>query len=166
MERAESGVTFLQAGWNFRLTEMQGAMGVVQMDRLETLLADRRRLADGYRARLDGSPIGLPEVPPGSVATWQSYVVRLPRGIDRAAVIASMADRGVAVSIGAQALHHQPAYRDLPGCQRALPGTDEAFDRQLALPVAWGLGDVDLDAICGGLLGCVAGGVSSRIAAE
>jgi perosamine synthetase len=145
------GRRFERPGWNLRLTEMQAAVGGVQLGRLDGILADRRRIAQAYDERLSGLTalgLGLPRTPAGAKPNHQSYVVRLPRGLPVAGVIEALRLRNVEINIGAQALHKEPAYRDLPGFDRDLPGTDEAFARAIALPMPPGLTDDELDRVC------------------
>lgn len=141
---------FSEPGYNFRLSEIHAAIGICQMARLDGLLQDRARIADGYRERLtplQERGLRLPRVPGDAVPTWQSYVVRIPRGRSVPAFIAHLRDAGVEATTGATALHQEPAYADLPGCLRPMPGTDDAAAHALALPVASGLTDSDLDAV-------------------
>lgn len=155
---ADGSRSFAMAGWNFRMSELHAAVGVVQMDRLPGLLADRRRIAAGYLERLTPlreRGLGLPEVPAGASPTWQSYVVRVPTGRAALDVIGALRASGVEATIGAQALHREPAYRDLPGCQRPLPGTDAAFDRAVALPVPPNLSGDDLDRVADALASAI-----------
>jgi perosamine synthetase len=151
MVRPDDGpATFVRAGWNFRLSELHAAVGVVQMGRLPGLLEDRARIAAGYERRLrpmEGRGLSLPTVPPGATPNWQSYVVRVPEGVDQDAVAQGLVQRGVQCTISAQALHLEPAYRDLPAAQRALPGAEDARRRGLSLPVASGLTDEELDVV-------------------
>ena len=145
----EGARRFEVAGWNLRMSEIHAAVGVVQAGRLDELLADRRRIAEGYLARLATAPgIELPRVPAAAGPNWQSFVVRVPVGRRAPEVIAALAAAGVQASIGAQALHLEPAYRDLPGFDRPLPGTEDAFARAVALPMPPGLSDADLDRVC------------------
>ncbi len=156
MTRFEDGTRgFSAAGYNWRLSEIHAAVGVVQMGRLDDLLADRRRIAAGYEQRLRPLAgelgLALPRVPDGATPTWQSYVVRVPAGRSVPEVLASMRAAGVEASTGATALHLEPAYRDVPGCRRPLPGTDDVAARAVALPVPTGLSDADLDAVAAAL---------------
>ncbi len=142
--------SFTMAGWNFRMSEMHAAIGLVQVGRLEGLLADRRRIAAGYSERLGhlrGRGLELPAIAPGVVPTWQSYVVRVPDDTTAATVIGSLREKGVQASIGAQALRAEPAYRDLPGCSEPMPGASDAMLRAVALPVPPGLTDNQLDRV-------------------
>jgi len=148
--RTEAGMEFALAGHNFRLTEMQAAIGLVQLGRLAHLMADRRRLADGYDARLADlreRGLELPRVPAGAVPSWQSYVVRVPEGVDRDALMRGLYEDGIECSVGAHALHTQPAYAALGGFRRPMPGADDCRRRALCLPVATGITDAELDRV-------------------
>lgn len=146
-----SGRTFELPGWNLRMSELHAAVGIVQAGRLDALLDDRRRIAEGYLGRLVPlveRGLDLPRVPAGASPTWQSFVVRLPPGRSVAETSRAMRERGVEAGLAAQALHREPAYRDLPGFDRPLPGTDDAMDRALALPVPANLSDSEMDRVC------------------
>ncbi len=151
MERDDDGaLIFAEAGFNYRLTEAQGAIGVVQMGRLDALLADRRRIAQGYFDRLAARPdtgIELPVVPPGATPTWQTIQVRIPKGRSLDAVMGAVRDRGVELNFGAHALHQHPAYKDAARPSGGLDGAEEARARGLALPVPFGLEDADMDRV-------------------
>lgn len=159
MSRNDDGTrSFSQPGWNFRLSEIHAAIGICQMDRLAGLLADRRRIAEGYMERLaelQEVGLALPRVPPGAVPTWQSYVVRVPLGRSVPEILGRLRDAGVEATTGATALHREPAFSELPGCRRPLPGTEEATARAVALPVAAGLTDADLDRVAEALGGAI-----------
>lgn len=150
MVRTDKGMEFVLAGHNFRLTEFQAAIGLVQMGRLEHLMADRNRLADGYDARL--APLlerglELPRIPKGAVPSWQSYVVRVPLDVDRDTLMAELYSDGIECSVGAHALHIQPAYRHLDAFHRPMPGADDARRRALCLPVATGITESEMDRV-------------------
>ncbi|MCB9765678.1 MAG: DegT/DnrJ/EryC1/StrS family aminotransferase [Alphaproteobacteria bacterium] len=150
MRRGPSHMVFERPGWNLRMSDLHAAVGLVQLDRLAVILADRRRIAEGYRPRLVAlreRGVELPELPPGCSTNWQSFVLRLPRGAEVTEVIRGLAARGVQGSIGAQALHQQPAFAALEGARRSLPGADEAMDRALALPMPFGLDAQGMDRV-------------------
>jgi dTDP-4-amino-4,6-dideoxygalactose transaminase len=152
MRRAPGALApdFVTAGWNLRLSEIHAAVGRAQMDRLDPLLADRRRIAEGYAARL--APLRergllLPSEPDGCRHGWQSYVVVLPESRSADSAIPQLHARGVEAGLGAHALHEQPAYRDLPGFGRPLPGASLCRSRGLALPMPAGLSDGEMDRV-------------------
>ena len=145
---------FVRPGWNFRLSELHAAVGAVQMGRLPSLLADRARIAAGYEHRLTPlvkRGLRLPRVPQGAHPNWQSYVVRVPEGVEQEAVAEGLLERGVQSTISAQALHTEPAFADLPAAQGAFPGAEDARRSGLSLPVATGLSEQDLDRVASAL---------------
>ena len=155
--RGDDGLsTYHEPGWNLRLSDLHGALGVVQMGRLDGILADRARIAAAYLERL--SPLreyglDLPELPPDCHPNWQSFVVRVPRALGASAVIAALRELAIETTVGAQALQLQPAYRDLEGCGGALPGAVECAERGLALPTPPSMSDAQIDEVVSALGG-------------
>jgi len=146
--------SYQEPGWNLRLSELHGALGIVQMGRLDGILADRSRIAEAYQERL--SPLleyglELPEAPPGCTTNWQSFVVRVPSRLGARSVISALRQRDIESTVGAQALHLEPAYRDLPGCGAPLPGTSECARRGLALPTPPSMTDAQIDEVVAAL---------------
>jgi len=126
---------FIQIGTNYKLSDLQAAVGVAQMEHIDALLEHRRRLAASYDARLGGiAGVSLPQVTASGEASWQSYCVQVA---ERDAVRNEMRAQGIEVQFGAFALHRQPAFQPGPHCCWAgpFPGSDQAFDRSLALPL-------------------------------
>jgi perosamine synthetase len=159
MHPGPSGVSFVEAGFNYRLTEMQGAIGVHQMARLDSLLADRRRIAAGYLERLTAlHRLGVepPVVPEGATPTWQTFQCRIPKGADLDAVISSVRASGVEVNFGAHALHQHPGYSEAHRTSTGLAGCTEARARGLALPVPGGLTDTQMDRVVDSLAAALA----------
>ncbi|HJT34113.1 MAG TPA: DegT/DnrJ/EryC1/StrS family aminotransferase [Pirellulales bacterium] len=123
-------------GFNYRLTDVQAAIGLVQMQRLDGLLEQRRAIAEIYNRRLADHPYLLtPEAPPHGVPNYQSYAVRLtddaPLGRDD--VLRCLRQRGIVAKGGVMTVHREAAYAGLTRC--ALPRTERASDRSLLLPL-------------------------------
>ena len=117
-----------EPGLNYRLADVLCALGIPQLERLESLLQGRARVAALYEERLEHL-VGTPAVDDGDRHGWQAYVVRLDR---RDQALAALRDAGIEAQIGTWALHRLSAYRD----RGAFPGADRAFERALALPFA------------------------------
>lgn len=131
--------TYDELGYNYRMTDIQAAVGRVQLGRLPALVAERRRLADAYVALLEGvSGIGLPVEPPYARSNWQSYCVRLPAGADQRTVMQAMLDDGIATRRGIMNAHREPAGADIP-LRFPLPHSEEAQDRCILLPLYPGM---------------------------
>ncbi len=137
-------------GFNYRLTDIQAAVGSEQLKRLPDILAQRRQLARRYQLLLAEIPdLGLPTEPAWAMSNWQSFCVRLPEGCDQRQVMQYCLDAGVATRRGIMCTHREAAYppstwscgvdrRDcacaLASCQR-LRQSEEAQDRTIILPL-------------------------------
>ncbi len=105
--------TFERLGYNLRLSDIQASIGVVQMGKLDGLLAERRALARGYHERLgELADLALPVAPAGCGHTYQSYVVRLREGgVERRnRIMQTLAEEGVETRPGTHAVHRLGFY--------------------------------------------------------
>jgi dTDP-4-amino-4,6-dideoxygalactose transaminase len=122
-------------GYNYRMTDVQAAIGQAQLERLPALIGQRRRLAEGYAELLQAVPgVHPPFEPPWARSNWQSYCVRLPDGVEQREVMQVMLDRGVATRRGIMCAHREPSYEHLP-CRFPLPQSERAQDRCIILPL-------------------------------
>lgn len=127
---------FEMSGFNYRMSDIQAAIGSVQLVRLERFLWQRRAIAaqlTNSLMKVEG--LRLPSDPQWGEHTYQSYVVLLDEGIDRDAVIQHMAADNIETTIGTYALHAQPAFRRYGYRPRDLPNSSRAFKGTLALPM-------------------------------
>ena len=115
-------------GLNYRLPDLLCAIGIPQVERLESLLAARERVAGWYSERLE-SIVLTPSAAENDRHGLQAYVVQLDR---RDEALAALRADGIEAQIGTYALHHLSAYAD----RGEFPGADRAFARALALPFA------------------------------
>ncbi len=126
----------VRLGYNYRLDELSAAMGVAQVERLAELQAGRARVAAAYEAALGGEDwVRLPKAGPGEQVDWFVYVVRLAGGIDRDAVMADLAERGIPARPYFSPLHLQPYFREAFGYAPGdFPMTERVAASTLALP--------------------------------
>jgi dTDP-4-amino-4,6-dideoxygalactose transaminase len=130
-----------ERGWNSRMTDLQAAVGLKQLEVLDQILAERRRLAERYDELL--APIGslaTPRDPAYARRTWQSYAVRvLPDACITAATLMDdlLAD-GIATRRGIMAIHLEQSYQNTAG---PLPHTEAAAEEFVLLPLFPGLTD-------------------------
>ncbi|MGI5835730.1 MAG: DegT/DnrJ/EryC1/StrS family aminotransferase [Chloroflexota bacterium] len=104
-----------ELGYNYRMTDVQAAIGREQLKRLPEVLARRREQAERYRRLLSDIPgLKLPSEPNWARTNWQSYCVRLPEGCDQRQVMQMMLQVGVATRRGIMCIHREPAYDDQP----------------------------------------------------
>jgi perosamine synthetase len=103
--------TYSELGYNYRLTDLQAAIGREQLKRLPELITRRRELASAYERLLSNIPeLGLPIELEWARSNWQSYCVRLPADACQQKVMQSMLDGGVATRRGIMCAHLEPAY--------------------------------------------------------
>lgn len=131
-------------GFNYRLSDILCAVGLPQLRRLDTLLADRTRIAAGYTERLAGLPVTLPGADPGDVHGWQAYVIQVER---RNEVLAALRAQGIEAQVGTFALQLLGTYAD----QGPFPGAKHAFESALALPFHTRLTESELDRVAAAL---------------
>ncbi|NUR56097.1 MAG: DegT/DnrJ/EryC1/StrS family aminotransferase [Acidobacteria bacterium] len=162
-----SSVTFEEyptLGYNYRMTDIQAAVGREQLKRLAGIVARRRELANRYRERLAGRlpQVVLPHEPEWARSNWQSFCVRLPRPVDQRAVMQAMLERGISTRRGVMCAHQEAAYASEPwhcgdrgpvSCVcgprrcRALAHSEQATREGLILPLFTQMTDVDQDEV-------------------
>jgi dTDP-4-amino-4,6-dideoxygalactose transaminase len=129
--------SYPELGYNYRMTDVQAAIGREQLKRLPGLIAQRREMAARYRELLAEVPgVGLPFEPEWARSNWQSFSVRLPAGVDQKQVMQRMLDAGIATRRGIMNAHREPAYAK--GCWRAgsaLTESERAQDETILLPL-------------------------------
>lgn len=121
-------------GFNYRMTDVQAAIGREQLKRLDGIVERRRSLANLYADLLaDIAGVRAPIEPTWARSNWQSYCVALDPALDQRAVMQGMLDRGIATRRGIMCIHLEPSYADLP--VRPLPRSEAARDHSLLLPL-------------------------------
>ncbi|MBI4952850.1 MAG: DegT/DnrJ/EryC1/StrS family aminotransferase [Myxococcales bacterium] len=124
--------SFTSIGYNYKLSDVQAALAIVQLGRLDGLLARRRAVAARYRELLsDVEELTLPVVPDDRQSAWQSYVVHVAAPLERDRLALALRERGVQANFGTYASHLLPVYGARPAC----PVSAELFRRQLAIPM-------------------------------
>jgi perosamine synthetase len=137
-------------GYNYRMTDIQAAVGREQLKRLPEIIERRRSLGRRYLQVLAEIPgVGLPEEPSWARSNWQSFCIRLPGECDQRAVMQKMLDAGIATRRGVMCAHREPAYVREPwasaaaqsGCHRSpgsytgLDESEKAQDHTIILPL-------------------------------
>jgi perosamine synthetase len=149
-------------GFNYRMSELQAALGLAQLERLDEMLASRARAAALYGERLaaldGGAPAGEGD-PEGLVLpcpdqgderrSWFVYAVRLPRGADRDAIVADLDQRGVEAKAYMPCIHLMEHVRERFGFHEGqFPVAEDAAARLLALPFFPAVAETQIDRVC------------------
>lgn len=104
---------FVMAGFNYRMTNIQGAIGVVQMKKLEKINKKRIEIADKYNELLRNiEHITLPVEKSYGKHVWQTYHILLDEKIDRDELIKILKEKGIETNFGAYAVHEEPYYKE------------------------------------------------------
>jgi perosamine synthetase len=153
-----------RVGFNYRLTELQAAIGIAQLERLDGLLADRARVASLYADRLarigaapagDGDPEGLvlPCADRGAERrSWFIYPALMPRTADRDAVLADLSRHGIEAKAYMPCIHLLPHYRERFGLREGqFPVAEDASSRLVALPFFGAMTDEHVERVASAL---------------
>jgi perosamine synthetase len=127
-------------GYNYRMTDIQAAVGREQLAKLPMIVERRRRLADRYQILLQEVPeLILPVDAVWTRSNWQSYCVRLPQHVPQLAVMQGLLEAGIATRRGIMCAHREPAYRNQgPSVGRkgsSLIQSERAQDEAILLPM-------------------------------
>jgi dTDP-4-amino-4,6-dideoxygalactose transaminase len=122
-------------GFNYRMTDIQAAVGREQLRRLSDVVDRRRQLAIRYGQLLSDIPgLRLPHQPSWARSNWQSYCVRLPASCDQRGVMQAMLDAEISTRRGIMCSHREPAYADAR-ISGSLPESEAAQDHAVILPL-------------------------------
>ncbi len=136
-----------EVGYNYRMTDLQAAVGLVQLQRLDSMLARRRELAGRYAEKLSAYPwMVVPVEPAGSRHNYQSYMVRLTEQapISRDELMQQLLDRGVSSRRGVMAIHRERPYQN-PCWEEHLTVTNRVTDTAIVLPLFYEMTDEEHD---------------------
>ncbi len=157
--------SYPELGYNYRMTDIQAAVGREQLRRLPEIVARRRQQVERYRTLLSNIPgLGLPDEPDWARSNWQSFCVRLPTECDQSQVMQSMLDAGVATRRGVMCAHRETAYGTgtwscgndsecncPPGTCKRLTESEKAQDRAIILPLFHQMTDAEQDKVVAAL---------------
>jgi len=138
-------------GYNYRMSELHAALGLVQLSRLDEMLARREEVAQKYNERLEGiKEVTIPYITPEVTRmSWFVYVVRLDKNVNRDGVIEYLKDQGVQSKPYFTPIHLQPFYTEMFGYKRGdFPICEEVGDSVLALPFFNKISDEEIDYVC------------------
>lgn len=129
--------TYDEVGFNYRMTDLQAAVGLVQLRKLPEVIARRRELADRYHklfTEVDVDDLRAVTDPDYGTTNYQTFWVELPESYGGSLVdaLSGLAARGISARRGLMASHNEPAYADAPA---ELPVTERLTQRLVALPL-------------------------------
>jgi UDP-4-amino-4,6-dideoxy-N-acetyl-beta-L-altrosamine transaminase len=140
-------------GYNYRLPDMQAALGSAQLSRLAQFTKRREHLAARYPALLQGLPLKLPTTLADRSHAWHLYVVELAEGagVTRADAFARLREAGIGVNVHYTPIHLQPYYRRLGFAEGMFPHAEAYSRRALSIPLYPSLSDTQQDYVASAL---------------
>ncbi|MCD6051183.1 MAG: UDP-4-amino-4,6-dideoxy-N-acetyl-beta-L-altrosamine transaminase [Verrucomicrobia bacterium] len=140
----------LELGYNYRITDIQAALGASQMERLEEFVTRRRVLAARYNALLLKLPLTLPYQHPDTNSSWHLYVIRLQ--LDRISkthrqVFEELRANGIGVQLHYIPVHTQPYYQELGFKKGDFPVGEKYYGEAISLPMFAAMTDEDQDRV-------------------
>lgn len=149
----------VELGFNYRLPDLNCALGTAQLERLDAWVTRRRQIADRYAELFDGHPlVRLPAEPDDRRASWHLYPVRVGENPDdRARAFTEMRAAGIGVNVHYRPVHLHTYYRQLGYAPGLTPVAERAYDGLLSLPMWPGIGDTDQERVVSSLLGALGG---------
>ncbi|WP_226698682.1 UDP-4-amino-4,6-dideoxy-N-acetyl-beta-L-altrosamine transaminase [Qipengyuania gaetbuli] len=133
----------IDLGWNYRMTEMQAALGISQLTRLSEFVDRRNALAERYDALLADLPLHLPGRLEGARSAFHLYVVRLQDETRHCAIFEALRADGIGVNLHYIPVHLQPYYRDLGFADGDFPIAEDYYERAISIPLYSGMTEAD-----------------------
>ena len=136
-------------GYNYRITDVQAALGASQLERIDTMQAERAGRADRYDEILADLPLKLPKRFNDRSSAWHLYVVELTDDAkcDRAALFATMREAGIGVNVHYIPIHTQPHYERLGFARGDFPAAEAYYDRAITIPLFPAMTDEEQDRV-------------------
>lgn len=151
--------SYPEPGFNYRMTDIQAAIGIEQLKRLTAIVERRRQLVERYQQRFAGSIIQVPKEPLWAKSNWQSFWVRLPDTIHQQTVMQSMLDSGVSSRRGIMCSHREDAWPQGSWRGGSLTASEQAQDHCVILPLYHEMTDEEQDNVVDSLLSALSASV-------
>lgn len=138
-----------EIGYNYRLTDIQAAVGIKQLEKLDWIVEERRKIAFRYHEAFSGiNSIRLPIEPEGCYSNYQSYSIYLEDNctIDRNELMQKLLDKGIATRRGVMTAHRESAYRERSAGVH-LPVSEKACDRSIIIPLYVPMSDEEVETV-------------------
>ena len=140
----------IDLGFNYRMTELQAALGVSQMKRLNEFVSARHELAQGYYTKLDNLPVILPYQLPDTYSGLHLFVIRLKLDdipLSHQQVFNALRERGIGVNLHYIPVHTQPYYQDLGFAEGEFPESEQYYREAISLPMFHGMTEAQQNAV-------------------
>ena len=132
----------ISLGYNYRMTELQAALGISQLNRLDEYVERRRLLAERYSLLMSSFPVRLPVQHPDSSSSWHLYVIRVEAEL-HSKVFKALRDANIGVNLHYIPVHMQPFYREMGFGPGQFPNAENYYAEAISIPIYAGLSDAE-----------------------
>ncbi len=142
-------------GHNFRLTDMQCALGISQLKRIDEFTAKRKGIAEKYAEVFDGNPyFDIPKIRDGSESAWHLYAIRLKENLwnRKKEIFEKMAEKNIHLQVHYIPVYWHPYYAELGYKKGLCPGAERFYKSEISLPIYPHLSDEDQDYVIESLM--------------
>lgn len=140
----------IELGFNYRMTDMQAALGCSQMDSLDEFVARRRYLVKRYNEKLKGLPLRIPYQDEATNPSWHIYIIMVDFTkvkLSKKEIFARMRDRGIVLNLHYIPVHTQPYYQKLGFQKGDFPVSEKYYEEAITLPLYYDLTDEQQDEV-------------------
>lgn len=141
----------IDLGLNYRMTEMQAALGLSQLNRLEKFVADRHTLAERYDAALADLPMTTPWRHPSTYSAFHLYIVTLDDPTRHRATFEVLRENGIGVNLHYIPVHLQPYYSNLGFTSGDFPNSEDYYSRAISIPLFSNMTEAQQDEVIAAL---------------
>lgn len=141
----------IDLGLNYRMTEMQAALGLSQMDRLEQFVAHRHSLAERYDVALSNMPLTTPWRHPDSHSAFHLYVITLDDATRHRSVFEALREKGIGVNLHYIPVHLQPYYSKFGFASGDFSTSEDYYSRAISIPLFYGMTEAQQDKVVAAL---------------
>jgi dTDP-4-amino-4,6-dideoxygalactose transaminase len=137
----------LEIGFNYRLTDIQAAVGIKQLEKLDWIISERRKIAEKYNVAFKNIPsIRLPLEPEGYITNWQSYSIYIKKEcpVKRNDLMQKLLDLGISTRRGVMTSHRETAYKNF-NLVSPLPNSEDASDNSIIIPLFVPMTDEEIE---------------------
>ena len=126
-------------GFNYRMTDLQAALGLSQLDRLPQFVRQRIKATEIYQQLLQDLPVNLPAPAVDGISAWHLYIIRLQQPLQRLQVFEQLRALGIGVNVHYIPIHTQPYYQNLGFDWGQFPHSESFYSEIISLPLFAGI---------------------------
>lgn len=134
-------------GFNYRMTDIQAALGLSQLERLDEFVTKRNELVEYYKNKLEDLPVSIQEISPDKYSSFHLLVINIENDSDRKAVFENLRSANIGVNVHYIPIHLQPYYKSLGFQEGDFPNAERYYKKAITLPLYPNLKLTEIDFI-------------------